>query len=73
LSPGGNKIGDAALPFYIWQGEGEAMRGEARRTEKLVAGAKALHLRGAEVRAVGEVENVGRHGVGFKKCAALWQ
>jgi hypothetical protein len=51
-------IGDTALPFFVGQGEGEAVMRESDRSEESVPGTESLHLGGAEVGAVGEVEDV---------------
>jgi hypothetical protein len=55
---GGEDIGDTALPFFVRQGEGEAVMRESGWSEESVPGTESLHLRGAEVGAVGEVEDV---------------
>lgn len=55
-------IGHAALPFFVRQGESQAVTGKAGGAEKTVARAKPVHLRGAQVGAVGEVENGCWHG-----------
>jgi hypothetical protein len=57
---GGEDIGDTALPFFVRQGEGEAVMLESGWSEESVTGTESLHLGGAEVGAVGEVENVHR-------------
>ncbi len=54
----GEDIGDAALPFFVGEGEGEAVMLESGWSEESVTGTESLHLRGAEVGAVGEVEDV---------------
>jgi len=64
MTRGGQEVGDAALPFSVGEGEGEAVSVEACRREKLMTGAKAVHLRRAEVGSVGEVECGRAHGAG---------
>lgn len=49
-------IGHAALPFIIGQGESEAVVGEAGRMPEAATGTEPVHLCGAQVGAVGEVE-----------------
>lgn len=64
MAGGGLEVGDATLPFAIGEGEGEAVSVEACRGEKLMTGAKAVHLHRAEVGSVGKVECGRAHGVG---------
>ena len=49
-------ISNAAPPLFVVEGEREAVVGQPRGGKETVAGAEAAHLRGAQVGAVGEVE-----------------